>query len=852
MNTKIKLIIGLLFLSWQGIGQVNPTAAIKPASGENYILISRDTFGAARFVYDSLRFTLSGDTLYFTDSLRVDLSSISGSVEEGDGSTILGSGTSGDKFRVDSSLMATQYDLENISIDSIGTVANYTELRNIINYPNDLIIVSDFTYTFNLKSYTTKGGLFKKTTGNAENGATLINGWERQHDNVFFPEWFEVGGYDALGIIYTDKNIASTGIYNEADRIKNISELAGIGGNIKFEGGKIYEGLDIRAGVKANQNWNGNGATLKRADCPQILLTVAASIGANTITVDNVDSLRVGQLITITDLSATHGGIGFNENTQNGSHTILSIVGNVVTFSNTLCCAFDIGDRVLINSSFLTNITGDDYKNLKIYDLRIDGNKSKNKYTVDWRLNSSFNLGTGDNLSISNVVFSNTPSENIFGSQCNCIDLKGSNLNGSLFHISTSSVDSNNISRFVNCDLDSVNMAGNLLMNHSEAAITWSQNVGKVIIDNCIFRNGKEGVTGGGGSSSIGGMQVTNCVFENFDNTEGKLFQFSISTVDIKKENFLIANSRFENCGDIVFLGKNIKKGFSISKINILNNYFINSRFYFSNVSEVRFENNDVIEKRGFGGFTGFSSALTSQNAMIQFSRFDRVRVVNNRIIADTLYNANIARGLLLYLHDTGKRKDSGGVDTEIYYAQDVKVKGNTISNFTRGISCDISHARAWDGVAVGWEFSNNTVSMYKDQTYTSVAYGMQVPPNVIASNNNIYMHVDGNYNAWGIIAYGIDEGAATGRKNRLPGAIVRYNNVYGKVSRPMVVGSPSGSTSQHNAIIEYNVIPRDIIDFAQGNSYIQNNHVRIITLPALISPTILELSELEQYKTQY
>ena len=78
MNTKIKLIIGLLFLSLQGIGQVNPTAAIKPAPGENYILISRDTFGAARFVYDSVKFNISNDTLYFTDSVYVDLSSLGG------------------------------------------------------------------------------------------------------------------------------------------------------------------------------------------------------------------------------------------------------------------------------------------------------------------------------------------------------------------------------------------------------------------------------------------------------------------------------------------------------------------------------------------------------------------------------------------------------------------------------------------------------------------------------------------------------------------------------------------------------------------------------------------------------
>jgi hypothetical protein len=807
-----------------------------------------------------------GDTIYsvIQDSFSIHqyfkLLNYGGGTTIGTEAYLLGVEADGDVIEVDGSSIvdtvlgiATKYDLTQIEKNST-TVSDYAALRLYAGSAT-VVFVSDFTYIFNSISYTTRGGIFRKTTGLTENGSTKIVGvfdWERIHEGFYYPEWFEVGGYDASGIIYTDKNTAQTGIYNEADRIRNISLVAGLGGTIKFEGGKTYTGIDIRASVKANQTWDGNGATLKRADCPQVLLTASASIGANSITVDNVDSLRAGQFIGISDLSATNGGIGFDENTQNGGHLIQSIVGNVVTFSNTLCCAFDIGDRVFINSSFLVNISGDDYQNLNIFNLKIDGNKSKNQYTVDWRLNPNFNLGTGKNLVINNVTFSNIPSENIFASQCNCINLKGNNLNGSLFHISASSVDSNNVSRFINCDLDSVNVAGNALMNHSEAAITWSQNVGKVVIDNCIFRNGQEGVTGGGGSSSIGGMQITNSVFENFDNTEGDLFLFSTSTVDVKKENFLIANNRFENCGDIQFLGKNLKKGFSISKINIINNYFINTRFFFSNVSEVRFENNDVIEKRGFGGFTGFTSPLTGQDAMVQFSRFDRLRIINNRIIADTLYDANIARGLLLYAYDTGKRKDASGVNTEILYGQDVKVLNNTISNFGRCLSVDISHARAWDAVVVGWEFRGNTISMYKDDSYSSIAYGMQVPPNCIASHNTIYSHVDGNGNAYPIWAYGIDDGAATGRENRLPGAIVRYNNVYGKTTRSMAVGSSTGSTSQHNAIVEFNILPKNINDFAQGNSYIQNNHIRSVTLPALTNPTILELSELEQYKTQY
>lgn len=74
MNTKIFYTILLLFFTVQSIGQVNPTAAIKPGTAENQILITRDTFSADRFIYKDVLFDLFNDSLRMMDDIKVDLS----------------------------------------------------------------------------------------------------------------------------------------------------------------------------------------------------------------------------------------------------------------------------------------------------------------------------------------------------------------------------------------------------------------------------------------------------------------------------------------------------------------------------------------------------------------------------------------------------------------------------------------------------------------------------------------------------------------------------------------------------------------------------------------------------------
>lgn len=65
----------LIFFAFSGLAQMHPTTGLKPGTKKNQILLTVDTLGAKRFVYQDIGFTISGDTLYFTDSLFVYLGS---------------------------------------------------------------------------------------------------------------------------------------------------------------------------------------------------------------------------------------------------------------------------------------------------------------------------------------------------------------------------------------------------------------------------------------------------------------------------------------------------------------------------------------------------------------------------------------------------------------------------------------------------------------------------------------------------------------------------------------------------------------------------------------------------------
>jgi len=140
----------------------------------------------------------------------------------------------------------------------IDTLVNYDALRSYAGSSN-VVYIQDFIVNYGGRDYTTLGGLFVKG-GSGENGATIIDGWNRVFDGLnWMPDWFEMNGYDETGTdngIVQDNdrtngaiilcNSAGGGVVHETPGMKLIGE----GGN---DGGVRY-GVQMLDSVELNMH----------------------------------------------------------------------------------------------------------------------------------------------------------------------------------------------------------------------------------------------------------------------------------------------------------------------------------------------------------------------------------------------------------------------------------------------------------------------------------------------------------------------------------------------------------------------------------------------------------------------
>ncbi len=73
---KLILIVYIFLLAATAKAQLLPLVGIMPGPDTNYILITRDSLGADRFIYKEITFNISGDTLYFMDDISAKLGDI--------------------------------------------------------------------------------------------------------------------------------------------------------------------------------------------------------------------------------------------------------------------------------------------------------------------------------------------------------------------------------------------------------------------------------------------------------------------------------------------------------------------------------------------------------------------------------------------------------------------------------------------------------------------------------------------------------------------------------------------------------------------------------------------------------
>lgn len=683
------------------------------------------------------------------------------------------------------------------------------------------VIISDSRY----------GGLFYEDATAGENGGTEIGGnWRRVFDgNTYQPEWWEIGGHDQSG---TDGAIK-----NECDALIACSSVADTGSTISLRKNKTYL-IDRAITIKPNQYWRGNGAILKRFDTPITALTNAESIGSSVWEVDDTTGFRVGHRVLILDESDPNGGRAFDENCGIGNnYTITAVGASSITVSNNLDVGMSSGDSVIVVPVMFNQLSGEDYNNIIFEHIDFDGNRAGNPYTVDWRFNWTMSLQTGKNLTIRNCNFFNTPAENItFGSGVveNC-DFR--NLNGSGIHISS---DGSFVgTKVFNSKFTNVNEVGNGLMNHSEGAITFSANSQDVRVIGCSFYTGGEAVLGISGQDDYN-VFVSNCFAQNFSS----VFTQTTSTTAARYSYFHFENNVFDNCGDIQMQGNKVESGNSINRVKFLNNTFVNSRLYARDISQSQFIGNEFLYDTT--DFTPWTSAITSQNAYIQFLDFDQIDFSSNKIIGPRTYNSYVSNGVLFQVGL--RRKDSGGSNTKYYYPQGITIHDNTVANFHQGITTvpDLPYAQTRQYQCVGWSIKGNKVFQTRDINLATRFAGIVVEPGVVAEGNQIFVpETSGTTtNSIGMLVYGSSD-------STLQGGIAMNNLIYSTLTRSLHYGNTSNTTTLN--IVSMNNITFVSTTGLKTNVYEDGNVImNSSTIPSYVSPATPVVGDWEEYKEVY
>jgi hypothetical protein len=790
--------------------------------------------------------------------------------------------------------------------NSILTVADYTALRALTGYNHDVVAVDDFTYVGpDGVTYTTRGGIFKRDhTVNTftENGGTYIVGtdgtkWARDWDKLNVkPEWWVCGGYDSWGRIFTDKNTISpdaviaqgqifyAGIRNDRDRIQsaiNCRQMEGLVDytiNVHYEKreysiDKVLSRYNPTSANKAGTE-EYNFATIKRANTIATTLAANVSIGNTTITLTNAANYFVGESLTIFNTTSPFGGLGFDEALL---VTITNIAGNVITISTASTKAITAANSVVVPEiTLIDNRTGGDYV---VFNNGIfDGNKLNNggqRYTQDWRYNTSVISGTGsENITFQNCLFRNTPAENMYMAQGFVLNCIGENLDGSFIHLSMNDLKYATVLttglHVDNCKINGVCLATNAISGHNEGVITNSLHTEFVKITNCTFKNGSESIFALDSQqpNTKSSYQVDNCVFENFK-TVTNLLQGSTILMDAREDGLQVSNSRFYNCGGFILTdfhaNTSIYKGLNYDQISITNNIFIGTRFYFMKCTNINISGNQILFRdetaSTYPDWGSVNIDVTDPpHSALYFTGCSKITLHDNIIENQFTDHPKLVAGISIPAQFTRRMKDAGGVDTDFIYEQGISIKNNKILGFHSGIN---GVCRPHQNVSalptictyqvVGWEFSNNTIIL-SSATPTVASSGTikfvgiaGISGTVIRDNIIYQQRADNNQcGIWG------HNQAATG--TGLLGTLIEGNMVWGRNTNfDITIDAFGNGFNNWNAMVYNNRTVNDIwTSNAARNHFAGNTRINTTTLPGYTTPKVPTFQTFEWNKAAY
>lgn len=750
-------------------------------------------------------------------------------------------------------------EVTDVAFNPKDTVQSYTGMRAYVGTGKELVNVDSRT-----------GGTFYVVASGSENGSTLIvasdgRKWQRLFDGVTYkPEFFEIFGKDENGATYD--RLTGTGIGSEAEAIDKICKVAGREATILYTPNKTY---NIDRHIRMIQRQKHVGGIIKRATPVTTILVNNEAINSTTIEVTDASNLQAGMEFLIKGAGTT-GDFNQNSGGSGGTdyHTITSISGNTLTISgsvNPIAKAMLAGDTVVsVAYLFLreNSILGASDTNFIAHyeNMTFDGNSSANRYFTDYQQPAT--IGTfGGYFTADNCIFRNIPGENLYmagGRIDNCF---AQNLQGSFAHGTNNLQTLDSIyHEFIVTNLvaDSIGLGDANKQGHSEASLlTGSTKTMNASFINCTVKYAGTINTTTKVKPLFNIMTaddgIVNVIGGHYERCAGIGAWRGIDSLTSKGKRMVIQDATFKNCNYLEISGTDLRKGNGFDGLKITGNKFVNARFYFADVSNLDFSNNEVTyDSLTYGGWketlangsTGTNWASQGQGAAFFLSAInDRVTIKNNSFSG--FVNDSIATCILANLDNTIVTKD-GASSTNYYYAQNYDISGNKFNGFRYTLSLGIT---SFTKATVGWTIDDNVVIMGKGSGYAAdYTSGLRIPPGATANNNTVYNYYNTNY-SYPFVAEGV-----SANQSSLVGATLTNNRTYGNAVHSIHI-SPFDN-SPYNCIIKNNLRMSGAISggaLGLANSFKSGNDIMDATnLPALTAPATPFGHKVRENKSNY
>ncbi len=305
------------------------------------------------------------------------------------------------------------------------------------------------------------------TTSNHGTTISTFSGcWRRVHRN-FSPRFWALGGPaidNLIGNIVVQEvdaiNCAAIAAFQAGGDTVEIEQMYVIDRSVYLLSGNTYLGI-------------GDSSGFVRSNPPVTILTDTARVGDNLLKVEDNRAFRSRQKINIVN------GLGFNSLAGHISYTVSinqSLGGDTIMWLSGRKVQRPMlpGDSLSLFFPMMT-LRYLDLEKVHLKNLVFDGNHDHYRLNYDWRVNGAIRFNNDvDNL-VESCRFYRMPNENMIFCGARVIDCSGQNLNGSAFHLSCG--DTYREIELLYNEFSNTNRIDNELMQHSEAAITFSSKV---------------------------------------------------------------------------------------------------------------------------------------------------------------------------------------------------------------------------------------------------------------------------------------------------------------------------------------------------------------------------------------